>query len=79
MIANPRDAASEHKRAPPLIWLPEALAAVFWGFLGVRKCKAMARDSRMLKPAQVIVVGIACAAALVGALQLIVRLVMSGL
>jgi type II secretory pathway component PulF len=55
------------------------MGAVLWGFLGVRKDRAMARDVRAIKPAQLIVVGVLVAAVLVFTLMLIARLITSGL
>ena len=57
----------------------QVMGAVFWGFFGVRKCKAMARDVATIKPVQLIVVGISLAAIFVFALLLIVRLITRGL
>jgi hypothetical protein len=45
----------------------------------VRKCKAMARDTMTIKPAQLIVVGIVLAAIFVFTLLLIVRFITRGL
>ena len=55
------------------------MSAVFWGFFGVRKCRAMARDIATIKPAQLIVVGVVLTAILVFTLLLIVRLITRGL
>ena len=57
----------------------QVMGAVLWGFFGVRKCKAMARDIATIKPLQLIVVGIVLAAIFVFALLLIVRLITRGL
>lgn len=70
---------SQHRNRHPTASLGQVMGAVLWGFFGVRKNKAMARDVRMIKPAQVIVVGIAFAAIFVFALILIVRLITRGL
>ena len=51
------------------------MGAVLWGFLGVRKCKAMARDIRTIKPAELIVVAIVFTAIFVCILILIARLI----
>jgi len=59
--------------------LRQVMGAVFWGFFGVRKRKAMALDVKTIKPAQLIVVGIVFAAIFVCALMLIVRLITHGL
>jgi hypothetical protein len=54
------------------------MSAVAWGFLGVRQCKAMVRDVRTIRPAQLIAVAIAFTAILVLTLLLIVRVVTRG-
>ena len=55
--------------------LRRVMGAVLWGFLGVRKCKAMARDIRTIKPAELIVVAIVFTAIFVCILILIARLI----
>ncbi|HKU85174.1 MAG TPA: DUF2970 domain-containing protein [Casimicrobiaceae bacterium] len=55
--------------------LREILGAVFWSFFGVRKGEAMRRDTVTIKPHQIIVVGILCAAVLVAALLILVRVI----
>ena len=57
----------------------QIMGTVFWGFFGVRRCKAMARDIATIKPAQLIVVGVVLTAILVFTLLLIVRLITRGL
>jgi len=51
------------------------IGAVFWSFFGVRKGKAMERDALTIRPHQVIIVGLAIAAALVVALLVLVRII----
>ena len=58
--------------------LREVVGAVFWSFFGVRKGEAMRRDTVTIKPHQVIIVGILCAAVLVATLLVIVRVITRG-
>ena len=58
--------------------LREILGAVFWSFFGVRRGDAMRRDTLTIKPHQVIIVGILCAAVLVAVLLIIVRVITRG-
>ena len=58
--------------------LREIVGAVFWSFFGVRKGEAMRRDTVTIKPHQVIIVGILCAAALVATLLIVVRVITRG-
>ena len=58
--------------------LREILGAVFWSFFGVRKGDAMRRDTVTIKPHQVVIVGILCAAVLVATLLIIVRAITRG-
>ena len=60
---------------PPQASLREVVGAVFWSFFGVRKGKAMRRDAVVIRPHQVIIVGVVLAAVLVVSLLLLVRLV----
>jgi len=63
--------------APPArASLREVVSAVFWSFLGVRKGKAMRHDAVVIRPHQVIIVGVALAAVLVVTLLLLVRLIL---
>ena len=55
--------------------LREILSAVVWSFFGVRKREAMRRDVVTIKPHQVIIVGILCAAVLVATLLILVRVI----
>ena len=66
--------------APPTrpATLPEIVSAVFWSFFGIRKGAAMRRDAVTIKPHQVIIVGILCAAVLVATLLVIVRVITRG-
>ena len=66
-----------HRRSPTAT-LQQVMGAVFWGFFGVRKDKAMERDTKRIRPVQVIVVGIVFAAVFVFTLLLIVRLITGG-
>ena len=68
----------EPGRAPRPATLREILGAVFWSFFGVRKGEAMRRDTVTIKPHQVIIVGILCAAVLVATLLVIVRVITRG-
>jgi len=70
---------SHHRDRHRTAGLGQVMGAVLWGFLGVRKDRAMARDVRAIKPAQLIVVGVLVAAVLVFTLMLIARLITSGL
>jgi len=65
-------------RAPRPATLREILGAVFWSFFGVRKGEAMRRDTVTIKPHQVIIVGVLCAAVLVATLLILVRLITRG-
>jgi len=58
--------------------LREIVGAVFWSFFGVRKGEAMRRDTVTIKPHQVIIVGILCAAVIVATLLVIVRVITRG-
>ena len=58
--------------------LREIVGAVFWSFFGVRKGEAMRRDTVTIKPHQVVIVGILCAAVLVATLLVIVRVITRG-
>ena len=57
----------------------QVMGAVFWGFFGVRKCAAMARDIMAIKPMQLILPGVVSAAIFVFTLLVIVRLITAGL
>ena len=61
--------------APRPATLREILSAVFWSFFGVRKGEAMRRDAVTIKPHQIVIVGILCAAVLVAALVILVRVI----
>jgi hypothetical protein len=76
----PRTPAPPGDVAPPprQATLLELLGAVFWSFFGVRKSEAMRRDTVTIKPHQVIIVGVLCAAVLVAALLILVRLITRG-
>ena len=63
---------------PPPASLSHIVSAVLWSFFGVRKGKAMQRDVVTIKPHQVIIVGILCAAVLVATLLVIVRVITRG-
>jgi hypothetical protein len=76
MPAVPPDPKPTDSRSPPRpATLREILGAVFWSFFGVRKGEAMRRDADTIKPHQVIIVGILCAAVLVAALLILVRVI----
>ena len=77
------DAPTETEPSPPpssdgrkSATLPQVAGAVFWSFFGVRKGKAMQRDAVTIKPAQVIVIGVAFAALIVLALLALVRVIL---
>ena len=74
----PDPAPPEPARAPRPATLREILGAVFWSFFGVRKGEAMRRDTLTIKPHQVVIVGVLCAAVLVATLLIIVRLITRG-
>ena len=57
--------------------LVRTLGAVVWSFFGVRKSRDLERDVAELKPVQVILVGLAVAAAFVVALVLLVNWVIA--
>jgi len=76
--APPDPAPPEPARASRPATLREILGAVFWSFFGVRKGEAMRRDTVTIKPHQVIIVGILCAAVLVATLLVIVRVITRG-
>ena len=78
---RPRTPAADQPPATPApraATLREIVGAVFWSFFGVRKGSAMRRDTVTIKPHQVIIVGILCAAMLVGVLIVLVRLITRG-
>jgi uncharacterized transporter YbjL len=74
----PDPAPPEPARSPRPATLREILGAVFWSFFGVRKGEAMRRDTVTIKPHQVIIVGVLCAAVLVATLLILVRLITRG-
>ena len=74
----PDPAPPDPGRAPRQATLREILGAVFWSFFGVRKGEAMRRDTVTIKPHQVIIVGVLCAAVLVVTLLILVRLITRG-
>ena len=74
----PDPAPPEPARSPRPATLREILGAVFWSFLGVRKGEAMRRDTVTIKPHQVIIVGVLCAAVVVATLLILVRLITRG-
>ena len=55
--------------------LREVASAVFWSFFGVRKGRHMLRDQASIKPAHVVIVGLAAGLAFVLALLGIVTLI----
>ena len=55
--------------------LAQVVGAVLWSFFGVRKGKAMQRDTVTIRPHQVIIAGILIAAALVATLLILVRII----
>jgi len=56
--------------------LVEVASAVFWSLFGVRKGRDMLRDAASIKPAHVIIVGLAAGLAFVLVLLGLVRIVM---
>ena len=74
----PDPAPPEPGRSPRPATLREILGAVFWSFFGVRKGEAMRRDTVTIKPHQVIIVGVLCAAVVVATLLILVRLITRG-
>ena len=68
------DAAPPPPPPKPASFL-QVVGAVFWSFLGIRKGKAMERDTISIKPLHVIVVGVVLAAILVLTLVTLVRLI----
>ena len=71
------DAAPPPPPPKPASFL-QVVGAVFWSFLGIRKGKAMERDTISIKPLHVIVVGVVLAAILVLTLVTLVRLITRG-
>jgi len=71
------DAAPPPPPPKPASFL-QVVGAVFWSFLGIRKGKAMERDTVTIKPLHVIVVGVVLAAILVLTLVTLVRLITRG-
>jgi len=57
--------------------LLQVAGVVLWSFLGIRKGRAMQRDAVIVKPVQVIVVGVLAAALLVLGLLLLVRYIIA--
>ena len=74
--SDPRPSDPDRSARPAT--LREILGAVFWSFFGVRKGEAMRRDAVTIKPHQVIIVGILCAAVLVATLLILVRVITRG-
>jgi hypothetical protein len=70
LVTEPQEPA---RNATPL----QVLKAVLSAFIGIRRGAAHERDITTIKPAQVIIVGIICAAILVVSVLLLVRLVTS--
>ncbi len=68
------DAAPPPPPPKPASFL-QVVGAVLWSFLGIRKGKAMERDTVTIKPLHVIVVGVVLAAILVLTLVTLVRLI----
>ena len=75
MMAEPVD--GKIPPAPRRGSLLRTVRAVAWSFFGVRKSRDLDRDIAELKPAQVIVVGIAVAIVFVVALVLLVNWVIA--
>jgi hypothetical protein len=71
------DSPSPPPAPPREATLKEVLGAVFWGFFGVRKGKAMQRDAVTIRPHQVVIVGLLAGAAFVATLLVIVRLIVT--
>ena len=57
--------------------LLQVAGVVLWSFLGIRKGRAMQRDAVIVKPVQVIVIGVLGAALLVLGLLLLVRYIIA--
>lgn len=76
MNAAPPPPTPDEESTPPRASLREVVGAVFWSFLGVRKGKAMRRDAVVIRPHQVIIVGVLLAAVFVATLLLVVRLIL---
>ena len=70
IVAEPVD-------TPPRASLLQVVKAVLSAFIGIRKGAAHDRDIATLKPAHVILVGIAAAAVLVLSLVALVRLIIT--
>jgi hypothetical protein len=64
------------EKAPRPATLREVAGVVFGSFIGIRKGAAMRKDAVTVKPHQVVLVGIALAAAFVLTLLVVVRIVM---
>ena len=68
---------TEREREGKPATLLEVAGAVFWSFFGVRKGRDMLRDAASIKPAYVVIVGLAAGLAfvlvLLGIVGLIVR------
>ncbi|MEP7206775.1 MAG: DUF2970 domain-containing protein [Casimicrobiaceae bacterium] len=77
MPVDPPPPDLDPKDPPPRASLLQVAGAVFWGFFGVRKGRALQRDAVTIKPLQVIVVGIILAAVLVVSLLLLVRFIIA--
>ncbi len=55
--------------------LRQVAAAVLWSFFGVRKGKAMQRDTLTIKPLHVVIVGLVCGVVFVLALVALVKFI----
>jgi preprotein translocase subunit Sec61beta len=76
MMAEPVD-GSDLPPSPRRGSLLRTVRAVVWSFFGVRKSRDLERDVAELKPAQVVLVGVAVAAVFVVALVLLVNWVIA--
>jgi len=81
MMADPEAPAPaphpDPSKAPRQATLAQVASAVFWSFFGVRKGRDMLRDAASIRPAHVIIVGLAAGLVfvlvLLGIVALIVR------
>ena len=77
-MAGNSDPTPEREAAKPQhASLLQVAGVVLWSFLGIRKGRAMQRDAVIVKPVQVIVVGVLAAALLVLGLLLLVRYIIA--
>ncbi len=78
-MATEPESESARKEAspkPPAATFAQTLAAVLWGFFGVRKDRDLKRDAASINPLHLILMGVALAALLVLGLLTLVHFIL---